>query len=228
MGKTPDNVYWVNRRVAAGKMAAIAGNEEARRNKRPSLRNQKKRTTAKTVTLAYVLKQTGRKMEPFYRRAATSETYARRFCDAVIESDLEKIEQMLKEASPKIGHTFPGTAGIGFFVGLPFAKPIEVYTNAITIKPGTARLTFEPEAFQRVAQAVLPLYNRFARYPVYTGKLARAMQEKDPEEAAKLIRSVVKDAALRSVALEPYGVALTFRFPFTKYTYLHLLMRDEV
>ncbi len=226
MGKMPVNVYWVNRRAAADKMAIIAGFGETRKNKRPSPRNNK-RMPAKAVTLAYVLQQTGRRMEPFYRRAATSETYVRRFCHAVTETDLDKIEQMIKEASPKIGENFPGTNGIGYFVELPFGKPIEVYSNGTTIPPGTVQFTFEPEAFQRVAQAVLPLYNRFAKYPVYTGKLARALQEKDPEEAAKLVRSVVKDAALRSVTLEPYGVALSFRFPFSKYTYRHLLMREE-
>lgn len=226
MGKTLDNVYWVNRRAAADKMAVIAGLGKIRKNSRTSPRRRGK-APVKTVTLAYMLQQTGRKMEPFYRRAATNETYARRFCDAVVESDLEKIEEMLKEASPKIGHTYPGTAGIGFFVGLPFGKPIEIYTNGTTISPGTARLTFEPEAFQRVARAILPLYHRFARYPVYTGKLALALQKKDPEAAVKLVRSVVKDEALRSITVVPSGVILRFRFPFTRYIYLHMLTPDE-
>ncbi len=227
MGKTPDNVYWVNRRAAADKRANIEGLSETPRNKRPSLGNQKKRAPVKQVTLAYMLQQTGRKMGPFYRRVATNETYARRFCEAVVESDLEKIEQMLKEASPKIGETYPGTAGIGVFVGLPFGKQNEIYTNGTTISPGTARLTFEPEAFQRVAQAILPLYHRFARYPVYTGKLALALQKKDPEAAVKLVRSVVKDATLRSVTVVPSGAILRFRFPFTRHIYLHMLTPDE-
>lgn len=227
MGKTVGSVYWVNRRAAADKKAMIAGAGETRKNQRLSPRDRKKRTPAKAVTLAYVLQQTGRRMEPFYRRAATSMPYVRRFCHAVTEADLDKIEQMIKEASPKIGENFPGTNGIGYFVGLPFAKPIGVYSNGTTIPPGTVQFTFEPEAFQRVAKAVLPLYNRFAKYPVYTGKLAHALEEKDPEEAAKLVRSVVKDPALRSVTLESYGVALAFRFSFSQYTYRHLLMQEE-
>ncbi|MNP19546.1 hypothetical protein D3C76_1120830 [compost metagenome] len=211
----------------ADKIAIIAGVGETRKSGRPSTRKLKKRTAAKAVTLAYVLKQTGKRMEPFYRKAAASESYVRRFCDAVTETDLDKIEQLIKEASPKIGENFPGTNGIGYFVGLPFAKPIEVYSNGTTIPPGKVQFTFEPEAFQRVAQAVLPLYNRFVKAPVYTGRLALAIEEKDPEEAAKLVRMVVKDPALRSVTLESYGLALSFRFTFTKYTYRHLLMRES-
>lgn len=227
MGKTPDNVYWVNRRAAADKSADIAGLGETRKNSRTSPGRRGKRAPVKTVTLAYMLQQTGRKMEPFYRRVATNESYTRSFCDAVVESDLEKMEEMLKEASPKIGNTFPGSGGIGYSVGLPFGKPITLYSNETTISPGTARLIFEPEAFQRVAQAVLPLYHRFARYPVYTGKLARALQKKDPEAAVKLVRAVVKDATLRSVTVVPSGVILRFRFPFTRYIYLHMLTPDQ-
>lgn len=228
MWKTPGNVYWVNRRAAADRMAFIAGAREVPGRKRPSTHRRKKAAgPAKAVTLAYVLQQTGRRMEPFYRRAATSEFYVRRFCEAVTETDLDKIEQMIKEAAPKIGENFPGTNGIGYFVGLPFAKPLEVYSNGTTIPPGTVQFTFEPEAFQRVAQAVLPLYKRFATAPLYTGRLAHAIEDKDPEEAAKLVRTVVKDPALRSVTLESYGVALAFRFPFSKYTYRHLLMRES-
>ncbi|MDF2939041.1 MAG: hypothetical protein K0Q90_4414 [Paenibacillaceae bacterium] len=226
MGKTPGGIYWVNR-GAADSVAIIAGVGETRKKKRPFPHKQKKRSPAKAVTLAYVLRQTGRRMEPFYKRAATNEPYVRRFCEAVRETDLDKIEQMIKEASPKIGENFPGTNGIGYFVGMPFAKPIEVYSNGTTIPPGTVQFTFEPEAFQRVAQAVLPLYNRFAIAPVYTGRLARAIEEKDPEETARLVRTVVKDPALRSVTLESYGVALSFRFSFTQYTYRHLLMRES-
>lgn len=226
MWKT-DNIYWVNRRAAAGKWGKIAGLGKTRRNSRISPRRRGTQAPVKQVTLTYMLQQTGRRMEPFYRRVATDESYARRFCEALAESDLEKIEQMLKEASPKIGHTYPGTSGIGIFVGLPFGKPIEIYTNGTTLSPGTTQLTFQPEAFQRISRAILPLYHRFARYPVYTGKLARALQKKDPEAAVKLLRAVVKDEALRSMTVVDSGVILRFRFPFTRYTCLHMLTPDE-
>lgn len=228
MRETLGSVYWVNRSIAADRRVFIAGLGDSRR-KRPSAGRVQRRRAVKpnAVTLAYVLRQTGKRMAPFYKRAATSEPYVRRFCEAVTETDLDKIEKMIKEASPKIGENFPGTNGIGYFVGLPFAKPIEVYSNGTTIPPGTVQFTFEPEAFRRVAQAVLPLYNRFAKDPGYTRRLAHAIEEKDPEEAAKLVRTVVKDTALRSVTVESLGLALAFRFTFSQYTYRHLLMRED-
>lgn len=228
MRNAPGIVFWVNRKAAIGNVARIAeAGADSRKRKVADRTGQRGRAAAKKTALADILRETGRRMGPFYRKAAGSESFARRFSEAVTELDLDRIERMIKEASPRIGENFPGTNGIGYFVGLPFAKPIGVYSSGTTIPPGTVQFTFEPEAFQKVSQAVCPLYSRLALNLRYARQLAHAIGEKDPEAAAKLVRAVVKDPALKSVAVESQGIALRFRFSFTPYTYRHLLMREE-
>lgn len=178
-------------------------------------------------TLAYVLQQVAAKMAPFYKKIAADAAYAKKWSEAVVDSDLDRMERLLKEASPRIGANFPGSNGIGYFIGFPFARPFENYVNGTTIPPGTVQFVFEPDAHRAVAAAVLPLYQSLAADRAFARELAEAIEKNDPEAAAVLVRSKVKARTLKSVAIESQGVALLFRFSFSRYPYRNLLFRED-
>lgn len=214
---------------AAKPVATPTGRPAAKPAARPAGKSAAK-PVAKPVakpTLAFAIGQVAGKVLPFYKRVAASGQFAGQWSEAVVDLDLSQMEKLLKKASPGIGRHELATNGIGYFVQFPFAKPINAYVSGTTILPGSAQFVFEPEAHQAVAAAVYPLYCSLARDRGFARSLARIIGEDDPEAAAVLIRSRVKAKTLKSVAIESGGVALTFRFPFSKHSYRSLLFQDE-
>lgn len=181
---------------------------------------------AQDEVTADALQKVARRMAPFYRSVAISERFAARWSDAVVKLDLDRMLRLLKVASPHIGRCFPGTNSIGYFVGFAFPSPVDTYATGTTIPPGTAQSVFEPKAHREVAKAVLPLYRTLAANRSFASKLACAIQEEDAETAARMVRGLVKAKSLKSVSVESSGIALRFRFDFTKHTYRNLLFRD--
>ncbi|WP_438444931.1 hypothetical protein [Gorillibacterium sp. sgz5001074] len=178
------------------------------------------------AALASALQKVARRMAPFYRTVAESRKFAERWSDAVTGLELDRMLKLLKAASPRIGTVFPGTNSIGYFVTFPIPDPVGPYANGTTIPPGTTQSVFEPRAHQAVAEAVRPLYRSLAANRAFALSLAKAITDEDAEAAVRLVRSRVKTASLRSVSVDADGIAMNFRFAFTKYTYRNLLFRD--
>jgi hypothetical protein len=229
MRKPYSGIYWGQPEVRiAGTSKLKAGGSSA--GSRVQAGNGAGRRTARKpevrLTLDAVLRDISRKMTPFYRKIAVNARYARQWSEAVVALDLDRMERLLKEASPRIGENFPGTNSIGYLVEFPFTGSFEGYGNGTTIVPGTAKDVFEPQAHRAIASAVYPLYRSLGLNRTFARAVAKAIGDNDPEAAAALVRSKVRTAALKSVSIESRGIALVFRFPFSKYTYRNLLIRD--
>lgn len=179
------------------------------------------------TALARSLRKTAVGMLPFYRTVAASERYATQWSDAVVDLDLDRMERLLRQASPRIGPFGLGTSSIGYVVELPVPEPVRFYTNGTTIIPGTAQFVFEPRAHRVLSAAVLPFYRSLAGNPSYTQTLADAIVRRDSRAVAALVRSRVRSRTLQSVQVEGQGVALRFRFSFSTYTYSNLLLRQD-
>lgn len=175
---------------------------------------------------AEAIQRIARRMEPFYARIALGGLYAEKWSDAVVKLKLKRMERLLKLASPKVGRIFIGTNGIGYSVSFPIPSEEREYMSGTTIPPGTVQIVFEPRAHCEVAAAVLPLYRTLAGSRPFAAALARAIGEEDSEAAARLVKGRIRSEALKSISLEPSGIAMTFRFTFSKYPYRNLLLQE--
>jgi hypothetical protein len=172
---------------------------------------------------AGALQKVARRMVPFYLKVARNGLYAGRWSDAVVKLNLDRLDGLLRLASPKIGRNHIGTNGIGYFVDFPFKAPLREYTNGTTIPPGTVQFVFEHQAHRAVAEAVLPLYRTLALNRRFAAELARAIRAEDSEAVANLVKRCVRTAALKSIAAQANGFALTFRFASSSYPYRNVL-----
>lgn len=169
-------------------------------------------------------------MLPVYRTVAVDRRYARSFSKAVAAADLKRIERLLGAVSPGTAGLPVAANGIGYFVSYPLARGGGLLTNGTTIPPGTAHFLFGTRAHRAVARALLPLYRELAGNPCFAAAFVKAVGGRQGEVVRKMIRGAVRSPALRSVdvGVEDGGVALLFRFRFSKYRYRNLLFRERV
>lgn len=175
---------------------------------------------------ANVLQSVAAGMLPFYRAVATDERFATLWSRAVVTANLDKLEKLLASVAPRAARQGLGTNGIGYFIDFSFPKL--VYTNGTTIPPGTVQFVFEPDVHQAIARAVLPFYRRLASDRPFACKLAIAIRRKNTRLVNLLVRSAVRTPALKSVKIEDRGIALTFKFPFSKFKYQNLLFHETL
>ncbi len=175
---------------------------------------------------ARVLRKVARAMLPFYRTIAYNRVYAAQWNRAVVNIDLNKMRRLFRLASPFARNPLPGTNGIGYFINFEFKGPIKLYGSGTTIPPGTVQFFFETRAHQAVARAILPLYQALASNHAFAQALAQTIRHGDTRVVAFLVRRLVRTPQLRSVSIEESGIALAFKFPFSKYTYEHFLFHE--
>ncbi|WP_234405016.1 hypothetical protein [Paenibacillus bouchesdurhonensis] len=173
---------------------------------------------------ANILQKVAVSMLPFYRAVATSERFAAIWSKAVVTANLNLMRRLLASVAPSAARQGLGTNGIGYFIDFIFPKL--VYTNGTTIPPGTVQFMFEPRVHQAIARAVLPLYHRLAHDRSFACKLAIAIRRKNSQLVRQLVRGTVHTQALKSVKIEDQGIALTFKYPFSKFKYRNLLFRE--
>ncbi|GIP60518.1 hypothetical protein [Paenibacillus woosongensis] len=180
---------------------------------------------SKSKVNAGVLQKIAVSMLPFYRAVATSQRFAAMWSRAVVTANLKSMKKLLASAAPQAARQGLGTNGIGYFVDFVFPKL--VYTNGTTIPPGTVQFVFEPKVHQAIARAVLSLYSRLASDRAFACKLAIAIRRGNKRLVNLLVRSRVHTAALKAVHIEDEGIALSFKYPFSKFKYRNLLFRDS-
>lgn len=180
----------------------------------------------KRIQLADVIQQVSRKMLPFYRKIAADDTYASRWSRAVVTTNLTRLTRLFNQASPNSGALI-GTNSIGYFADFEYPQPIVLYSSGTTIPPGTAQSVFPPRDHQAVAAAIIPFYRSLAYNRVFAVALSAAILKNNLRAVKALVRSRIKTRALKSIRIESTGVALTFRFPFSPYTFRNLLEQDE-
>lgn len=177
-----------------------------------------------------VLQQTARKMLPFYKAIAASQSYAVKWSAAVTATDLDKMARLLRAVSPKINFEQLGTNSIGYFVGFPSGDSRFVLTNGTTIPPGSAQAVFEVRVHRAIARAVLPLYDKIARDCSFAAAFNKAVGTGNDKVVRRMVRSLVRTPALISVGtgIEEGGVSLTFKYNSTEFIYRNLLFLDTV
>lgn len=173
---------------------------------------------------ANVLQNVAASMLPFYGAVATDERFATLWSRAVVTANLNLMKKLLASVAPRAARQGLATNGIGYFIDFSFPKL--VYTNGTTIPPGTVQFVFEPNVHQAIARAVLPFYRKLASDRSFACKLAIAIRRKNTRLVNLLVRSVVRTPALKSVKIEDQGIALTFKFSFSRFKYQNLLFRE--
>lgn len=165
-------------------------------------------------------------MLPFYKAIASRRTFAIHWSEAVIQGNLDRMKSLLCSVAPFAAGQGLGTNGIGYFISFLAQPPMLYYTNGTTIPPGTVQFTFETRVHRAMAKAVFPLYRELAHNRSFASALAKAINRQDERAATVMIRSMIPSFALKSVQIEDHGFALLFKYPFSKYPYRHLLIRE--
>ncbi|AEI42965.1 hypothetical protein [Paenibacillus mucilaginosus] len=172
-----------------------------------------------------VLQRTAAIMLPFYRAIAKNGAFARQWSRAVVATDLIAMGRLLKSVSPRTSGLPLGTNGIGYFVAFPTGNFRLELAAGVTIPPGTAQFIFEARAHRAVARAILPLYIQLARNTCFAAAFSKAVGREDRRAVNRMVRSLVRTPALVSVdvGVEQGGIALNFKFPFSRFVYRNLL-----
>lgn len=174
-----------------------------------------------------VLRRVARKMYPFYREITVNPRYAAEWSQAARALNAEKMLRMLRRVSPKVHDPFMPTNGLGYTVSFRVPKPVHWYGSGTLIPPGSVRFYFETRAHRAIARAVLPLYWNLAANEAFAHNLAKAIRRKDTDAVRKMVRGLVQSRCLQSVTISESGIAMKFRFPYSRYTYMHYLFHDN-
>lgn len=191
----------------------------------PKLKNDGFRKLNKLVN-AHVLQKMARLLLPFYQTIARNRKYAQQWSKAVLNTDLDNMQKMLAYLSPAYKQAGLGSNAIGYFISFTFPKPINLYTNAITIPPGCVQFFFDTSVHRAMARSLVPFYQRLARNNTYALALARAIRANCEHTVNRLVRRYITIPALQSVKIQSSGIALTFKYSFSKYPYRFYLFRQ--
>lgn len=194
------------------------------REKTKDLKKMIKQSNPNRFVSAHVLRYVARAMLPFYRKIDYNKLYATRWSKAVVTLNLTEMLRLFHLASPLAKKPLPGSFKRGYDVYFEFKGPIDIYGVDTSLPPGTLKLIpQETRAHQEIARAILPLYKALAFNTAVAQVLAKAIRRDDNKAVSFLVRGLVKTPHLRSVKIGGSGVALAFKFAFSKYTYEHLL-----
>jgi hypothetical protein len=169
------------------------------------------------------LQKVARSMLPLYIKIAVNQKFAKRFTTSIVSADLDLMGKLLSGIPTLADSHDYGTNGIGYFISFPFPKFTAYYTNGITIPPGMVQFTFSSRVHRNIARVILPLYHMLATNRHFAEVFARAIRLKDKKAISAMVRGLVTTNSLRSVTIEASGVALMFKYSFTKYPYRNLL-----
>lgn len=173
---------------------------------------------------ASILRDVAKAMLPFYLAIALNNKYATRWSKAVVTINATELMRLFRLASPFAKKPLTGTFKSGYNVYFEFKGPIDIYGTDTLLPPGTIEsIPQQTKAHQAIARAILPLYNAMVFNTAYTKVLANAIRRGDSQTVTFLVRLLVKSSYLQSVKIQGSGVALAFKFPFSRYTYEHLL-----
>lgn len=173
---------------------------------------------------ARILRDVAKAMLPFYLAIALNNKYATRWSKAVVTINATELMRLFRLASPFVKKPLLGTFKSGYSVYFEFKGPIDIYGTDTFLPPGTLKnIPQQTKAHQAIARKILPLYKALVFNSAYTQVLAKAIRLGDTQTVTFLIRLLVRSPQLQSVKIQGSGVALAFKFPFSRYTYEHLL-----
>ncbi len=176
----------------------------------------------------YAIRKVATVMLPFYRKLAISRTFSVQWAKAVRETDIARMNKLLRSVIGSEPLSALVSNGVGWFVDFPLPKPLLVITNGTTIRPGQVQFTFSSTINRAIAKAVIPLYREIICNPSYAALLVKAINKQNETLLNQLIRSTVTSRRLVSVRIDFSGFFLGFKYPTSKYVYLNEVFREYV
>ncbi|GAB7387964.1 hypothetical protein BSNK01_18010 [Bacillaceae bacterium] len=180
----------------------------------------------RAIALARIIRALTKAVLPLYRKLAGDKNFAVHWARAVQAGDLTAMERLHKRVTAPGNGTSLSTNAIGFFVSIDAPRPIYQYTNATFLVPGKVRFHFPASVAQEIARAVLPLYARIVKDPVFTIRIARAILRNEPRALRSLVRCQVASPFLLSVTIDAFGFDIAFRSSADGLLYHNAFFRD--
>ncbi|MGF9911300.1 hypothetical protein ABEX47_27030 [Paenibacillus ehimensis] len=178
--------------------------------------------TNRLVTVP-VLRKTLAAMIPFYRRIASDPAYAAVWTRGVRRADLDTLQRLLRQVGlSERRYASLSTNGIGYFVDFNAPKPIMLYSNATTVRPGTAQFYFNTKVHRAIAKAILPFYREIVVNRPFACIVVRAIRSGNRGLLDRVVRSIVATPRLRSVAIESSGFRLGFKYAASPFRFDNL------
>ncbi|SFS62009.1 hypothetical protein [Paenibacillus sp. BC26] len=175
-----------------------------------------------------ILSHVAATMVPFFRKIVLNYSYALKWSKAIRGADLDTLSALFKSVAPYAKLNGFSTNAIGYFFDFEFPEPILQYSIGTTIPPGTTQFTFSTPIHRAIARAVLPFYKALRASSSYAAAVAAAVNNNNRTRLAALIRQKVTACALKSITIDFSGIALSFKYSSSKFTYRHLLFREIV
>ncbi|MNW52208.1 hypothetical protein D3C74_297210 [compost metagenome] len=73
---------------------------------------------------------------------------------------------------------------------------------------------------------MIPFYRQLALNRSFADAFAAAICHKETTLVERVVKGLVCTPALKSVSIEEHGIVLLFKYPFSKYSYENLLIRE--
>ncbi|OXM16461.1 hypothetical protein [Paenibacillus herberti] len=177
---------------------------------------------------AVMLARTAGSMLPLYREFVRDRQFSRRWSQAVKEADLDTLLLLFQEKVPFAVLDAFSTNGIGFFADFSYPAPLNSYTNATSIIPGTAQFTFSSTALRRISTAIVPLYRKLSTSRLFARHAADAVKRGDDEKLDRLLRPYVRSRFLVDIQIKSSGFQLSFKFPGSNLIYQNKFFFDKL
>jgi hypothetical protein len=176
---------------------------------------------------AYVLRKVARNMTPFFRLIADNQRYAQCWSKAVVHANATALRRLFRIASPQAKRPLPSTDGRGYLINFEFKGPVPLYGSGTENTSVNGKFIFETRVHRAISRAILPLYVTLAVNPAFARALALAIRLGDVRAVTCIVKSVVTAPQLQSVSIEESGIALAFKYAFSKYRYEHFLLSER-
>ncbi|KPV58369.1 hypothetical protein QJ48_17045 [Paenibacillus sp. A3] len=191
------------------------------------MKTNDEKETNRLVTVP-VLRKTLAAMIPFYRRIASDPAYAAAWTRGVRRADLDTLLRLLRQVGlSERRYASLSTNGIGYFVDFDAPKPIVLYSNATTVRPGTTQFYFNTKVHRAIAKAILPFYREIVVNRPFACIVVRAIRSGNRALLDRLVRSIVKIPHLRSVSIESSGFRLGFKYAASPFRFDNLTFGGE-
>lgn len=164
-------------------------------------------------------------MYPFYHAVANYPEFAEQWSKAVVDADIDRMQQLLLAVAPSSTDQPFDANGIGYVVLFELPTPVVLYGAGTSIVPGTVQFSFETNIHRAIAKSVSPLYRKLVHDTSFRLTFAKGIRNTDRIGIARLVRGLVKTTALKRVAIEDSGITLSFKYSESKYTYENMFFR---
>ncbi|CAM4416370.1 hypothetical protein L1N85_25915 [Paenibacillus alkaliterrae] len=159
-----------------------------------------------SIITAEALRKSARKTFPVYRKIAKDPVYALRLSHALRNSDLDKVETLLKQATSGF-NTFGANPG-GFDIGYSAQPPADEIFNATSVK---GRGTLTATGLAKLSRRILPLYRKISCDKKFSTALVLAAKAGNHTRLRRLIAPLIPNNRLVSVRGDKKSIVLEIK-----------------